>query len=181
MHRIEDRVAAAGLTGFQEAVALLRHRPPPEPDRLAVCHGDFWFGNVLEQGGQVTGVIDWSGISVLIADPAYDIGTTSVMLAAGMADLPSALRAISSWFQRGMSNRFLKLYRRRRPIDMDAVRYYQLVRCVDFLSYVAWRRLDPTLRTREGRDLLDIAGSTEGLEALFAKRTGLRLPMPRRS
>jgi hypothetical protein len=63
---------------------------------------------------------------------------------------------------------------------MDAVRYYQLVRCLDFLSFVAWRRLEPSLRAREERDMLDVAGSTEGLEVFFRKRTGIALPMPPR-
>jgi aminoglycoside phosphotransferase (APT) family kinase protein len=180
LRAIRDRVAAGGLRGYNEALDWLDARRPPEPERLAICHGDFWFGNVLMQGGSVSGVLDWSSISVLIADPAYDVGITSVMLAAGMADLPGALRAIAARFQRGMSRRFLKRYRLQRPVTDDAVRYYQLVRAVDFLSYVAWRRLDPTLRARQERDLLDVPGSTEGLEAFFANTTGLRLPMPPR-
>jgi len=97
-----------------------------------------------------------------------------------MADMPWALRVISGWFQRRMSNRFLKQYRQRGAVDMDAVRYYQLVRCIDFLSFVASRRLDPALRAREERAMLDISGSTEGLESFFSKRKGISLPMPPR-
>jgi aminoglycoside phosphotransferase (APT) family kinase protein len=180
LQSIAERIDGAGLTGFAAAMTWLMDHRPPQPPRLAICHGDLWFGNVLEEGRRVTGLIDWSSISVLIADPAYDVGTTSVMLAAGMADMPWALRLISGWFQRGMSSRFVKQYRRWRAVDMDAVRFYQLVRCLDFLSYVAWRRLDPSLRAREERDMLDIAGSTEGLEAFFRKRTSIALLMPPR-
>jgi hypothetical protein len=103
-----------------------------------------------------------------------------VALAAGMADIPAFLRIIGRWFQRGMSNRFLKAYERARDVDMTAVRFYQLVRCIDFLSYVAWRRLDPSIRAREERDMLDIAGSTEGMERFFHRATGIKLPMPPR-
>jgi aminoglycoside phosphotransferase (APT) family kinase protein len=180
LRAIRERVAAGGLRGYDEALDWLDARRPPEPDQLAICHGDLWFGNVLVEGGRVSGVIDWSSISVLIADPAYDVGTTSVMLAAGMADVSGVLRAIAGRFQRGMSDRFLNRYGRQRFINDDAVAYYQLVRCVDFLSYVACRRRDATLRARPDRDLLDVPGSAEGLEALFNRRTGLRMEMPPR-
>jgi aminoglycoside phosphotransferase (APT) family kinase protein len=177
---IQTRIEDAALPGFAAATTWLADHAPPHPRRLAICHGDLWFGNVMEEGRRITGLIDWSAITVLIADPAYDVGTTSVMLAAGMADMPRVLRLISSWFQRGMASRFLKQYRKRSAVDPEAVRYYQLVRCLDFLTFVAWRRLEPSLRAREERDMLDIAGSTEGLEAFFRKRTGIRLPMPPR-
>ena len=55
---------------------LLENRPP-EPERLAVCHGDFHPLNILVQDGIVTGVLDWPGF--IIADPALDIANTIVL------------------------------------------------------------------------------------------------------
>lgn len=43
-----------------------------------VLHGDFWPGNVLWQGGQVSAVIDWEDAAV--GDPLSDVGTARLEL-----------------------------------------------------------------------------------------------------
>jgi len=48
---------------------LRQHRPLPIPSTL--IHGDFTVDNVLILGGQVSGIIDWSGGG--IGDPRYDL------------------------------------------------------------------------------------------------------------
>jgi aminoglycoside phosphotransferase (APT) family kinase protein len=175
---IAERIDRAGLDVYRDGIRWLIQRAPAEPARLAICHGDLWFGNVLELHGRVTGLVDWSRISARVADPAYDVGASSVVLAGGMADIPAALRLIGRIVQRGMAQRFIRAYQERLPVDLERAGFYQLVRCIDYLSYVAWRRNEPTARARAERDMLDIPGSTEGLRAIFLKGTGISLPMP---
>lgn len=52
---------------------LLRHLKTNQPDRVqpALIHGDFTLDNVLVQGDEVTGIIDWAGGAS--GDPRYDI------------------------------------------------------------------------------------------------------------
>ena len=178
LERVGVRIDELRIDGLRRGYEWLQASRPPEPPRLAICHGDLWFGNVIEQAGTISGVVDWSVDSMLIGDPAYDIAVTSVVLSVGMADVPPSLRWLARRVQGGMANRFLLAYSRRGTVDTDAVRYYQLLRCVDFLSWVAARRVAPELRTKVDRDMLDVAGGTEGFIAFFHKHTGIALEMP---
>jgi aminoglycoside phosphotransferase (APT) family kinase protein len=69
---------ASKFPWLRDAVDWLIERRPPEPEQLALCHHDFHPGNILVQGGMVTGVLDWPGF--LIADPALDIANTIVLV-----------------------------------------------------------------------------------------------------
>jgi len=57
--------------------------------------------NVLMEQGRVTGVIDWS--LALVADPAFDVGSTNVVLAYAPSELPAA--AVVGLFQRAVVTR----------------------------------------------------------------------------
>ncbi|WP_149264683.1 phosphotransferase family protein [Actinomadura sp. K4S16] len=77
---------AARLTGFRDGMAAARAFPGSAPgtallaaqgNRLATAervltHFDFWAGNVLWEGGTLTGVVDWSGAS--LAPRGFDVG-----------------------------------------------------------------------------------------------------------
>jgi aminoglycoside phosphotransferase (APT) family kinase protein len=62
----------------------LRARLAPVADRLATqltprtaVHGDYWFGNLLTDKGQVVGVVDWEA-GRLIGEPVIDIARFAV-------------------------------------------------------------------------------------------------------
>ena len=179
LERMSERIHRAHLGGFVDGFQWLRIHRPAEPSCLAICHGDLWFGNVIQHRLRIAGVVDWSMDAMLIGDPAYDVGVTSVGLAVGGADVPFPLRPIARGVQILLSRLFLRAYLRRARADVNAVRYYQSLRCVDFLSWVAERRVLPSLRTHRERDMLDIKGATEGFTSFFRDRTGITLAMPR--
>jgi aminoglycoside phosphotransferase (APT) family kinase protein len=52
--------------------------PPPDPDRLALLHGDFWAGNLLWVDDLIVAVIDWEEAAV--GDPLTDVATTRLDL-----------------------------------------------------------------------------------------------------
>jgi aminoglycoside phosphotransferase (APT) family kinase protein len=60
----------ADLTGPANLLAVLRARVPPPGGRRALAHADLGAEHILEAGGVVTGVLDWSDAA--ITDPALD-------------------------------------------------------------------------------------------------------------
>lgn len=73
LERLADRFAG------DPAAARVRDRLEPAAARFAelrcpktVVHGDLWFGNVLVEGGRVSGVVDWESADVT-GDPLRDV------------------------------------------------------------------------------------------------------------
>jgi aminoglycoside phosphotransferase (APT) family kinase protein len=52
--------------------------PPPEAERSALLHGDFWAGNLLWRDDRIVAVIDWEEAAV--GDPLTDVATTRLDL-----------------------------------------------------------------------------------------------------
>jgi Ser/Thr protein kinase RdoA (MazF antagonist) len=67
--RILRRTRRATGRVRQLLARLDRDRPPDTPETL--IHGDFTLDNVLAQGDEITGVIDWGGAGP--GDPRYDV------------------------------------------------------------------------------------------------------------
>jgi aminoglycoside phosphotransferase (APT) family kinase protein len=176
---MDERFDMSALGGFRDAFAWLRAHAPPEPERRSICHGDFWFGNVIEERGKVTGVVDWSADLCMIGDPMSDVGVTSVVMKCGMADVPGPMRAIARSGQRRMAKRFVNAYRKLRPVDDAKLAYYEVLRAVEFLQFVAWRRSDPSLAPRE-HGMLDVTGATEKFAEHVTVQTGITLEWPPR-
>jgi aminoglycoside phosphotransferase (APT) family kinase protein len=160
-------------------VAWLNEHAPSDPERPSICHGDLWFGNVIEEHGKVTGVVDWSAELCMIGDPMYDVGVTSVVLKCGMADVPGPLRAIARRGQRRNAQRFVNAYGKLRPVDEEKLAYYEVLRAVEFLQFVAWKRSDPAMAPRE-RGMLEAKGATEAFPAYVRAKTGIELEWPPR-
>ena len=90
------------------AAGTARDRPP----------GHFHPQNILSEGGVVTGVLDWP--NALVADPAYDVASTRIILALtpiALSGVPAALRWVASFVRLMLVKRYLAGMRRRRPLD----------------------------------------------------------------
>lgn len=48
----------------------------PEPGRPGLVHGDFHYGNLMFNGGQITAVVDWEIAS--LGEPLFDLGSLAV-------------------------------------------------------------------------------------------------------
>jgi aminoglycoside phosphotransferase (APT) family kinase protein len=128
---MQARIGAARLRGLESAMQwLLAHRPAPVGD-AAICHGDFHPLNILLEGGRVSGVLDWAWSKV--DDPAWDVGATVALITQGPLQLPRFLRGLATAGRRWVVDRYLRSYRALRPLDLDAVRYYEALRCVGML------------------------------------------------
>jgi aminoglycoside phosphotransferase (APT) family kinase protein len=124
-------IDSAGLDGLRPGERWLHEHRPPPPERLAICHGDFHPMNILIDGGEVSGVIDWPWVGV--GDPAYDVGATVALMTQGPVDLPRPLWAIGRSVRRWIVRRYLKAYRAKLPVDQGAVDYFEAFRLLGFL------------------------------------------------
>lgn len=122
-------IAAKG-TEFPWARAILdwliKNRPP-EPERLAICHGDFHPLNILIKDGKVTGVLDWH---LYIADPVLDIANTLRLITMiKHLSVPGAESVDWETFLR----KYLDAYRAQLPLDLTNMDYYRVVQNLVFL------------------------------------------------
>ncbi len=152
---------------------LVENRPT-EQDEPAVCHGDFHPGNIMVDGDEVTGVIDWPGAA--FADPEQDVATSLVLIRAGAGELEPEVRPMIQQFL----DLYLHVYTQIRALDMEKVRYHEVAR-----SFRAFTRatalstpgISPELAPR---DHYTWAGefAMNQLRDRIAEVTGIELPMP---
>ena len=167
--KLSTIVARPEFIGLRPVVAWLEDRRPPEPRTMAICHGDFHPLNILVDGDQTTGVIDW--VNIVIAEPAMDVGSAIANIAAIPLDLPRALRIPARAVIRKALQGYEHVYRARRPLDAHAVRYYMVFRAFAQLVWVAQART-------AGRANRGAFYSSEGignLITLIRKLSGLSL------
>jgi aminoglycoside phosphotransferase (APT) family kinase protein len=110
---------------LHEGIAWLMETRPPEPERLAICHGDFHPMNILVRDGQVTGILDWPGF--IIADPVLDVANTIVLTTISAKHLLS----LSEW--KVAVEMYLDAYRAQRYLDPRYLEYYRTRRCIHAL------------------------------------------------
>ena len=120
--RIGEELRGARLDGLLPGLEWLERHRPSQP-REVICHGDFVFTNLCVEGGQVSGVFDWS--TVALAEPAWDIAATLSRLRSRVPGTPAWVDWITRRVQAGMERRYLEAYRRSAPVDLERLRYYE--------------------------------------------------------
>ena len=138
LDQLAGRIDRLSLAGLGPALQWLRDHRPGEPAQAVICHGDFHPINVLVEGDVVTGVIDWANTT--IEDPAFDVGNTRLLLAIAPLDQPPVVDVLVGFIRRFVVRRFTRAYVTRRPLDMTSVRYFEALRCLIELAWVADRR-----------------------------------------
>ena len=122
------------LDGLKPGLAWLVASRPHGPSSMAICHGDFHPLNILADHGRVSGIIDWE--NVVIAPPEMDIGSALANIATVPFGVPPVLRPVVRglvWF---LLRKYLRGYRRRRPLDDAAISYFQVFRAMAQLAAV---------------------------------------------
>lgn len=171
-------VEKPGTEPLRPAFAWLdTHRPPPAEE--ALCHLDFHPLNILYHEGGVSGVIDWANAA--FGDPAADVAVTRVILTLAPLDALPFLSPFVQVFRRLLAWRYTRAYRRHRPLNGQALAYYEALRCFKAMSHLSERRL----AERAGRPA-NAAGyawsdpaTVRRLSNRFRRITGIRLdPVP---
>jgi len=170
-------VSALGLAGLEPGAAWLRSRRPPDAADPVVCHGDFHPFNVLARDGRVTGVVDWTLRHMKLADPAYDVGATLVLLSHAPAQVPWILRGIAARLRRRLVRAYLERYRSQRALEASKLGYYEALRLLGCLVEAGEHRLAdagsaprPAKPTAFGDPRVQ-----EGMLARFRELTGVAL------
>jgi aminoglycoside phosphotransferase (APT) family kinase protein len=123
---LEDR--ASKLPWARESVNWLVENRPPEPEQLAVCHGDFHPLNILVDNGQVTGVLDWGGFAV--TDPIYDVANSVVISTIPAKHLLGSMAVYADVDWENFASSYLSAYLSENPLDLTCLDYYRVRRCV---------------------------------------------------
>lgn len=97
----------------------------PAGDRI--CHGDFHLGNMLGTWSDPV-VIDWG--DACRGDPVADVARSDLMIRLGEPPpgAPASLRLLARVGRGILVGRYLAGYRRRRPLDSDALDRWRTVR-----------------------------------------------------
>jgi aminoglycoside phosphotransferase (APT) family kinase protein len=135
LRTIAERFA---LIGLEPGLAWLDHCRPSQPREAAICHGDFHPLNILADKNRPTGVIDWA--NAVIAEPAMDVGSAIANISALPLSLPRPLRVAAQAVIGTALRRYQRAYRALRPLDDQAVLYYEVFRAIAQLVWVAQAR-----------------------------------------
>jgi aminoglycoside phosphotransferase (APT) family kinase protein len=167
--RLRTIVERAALTGLEPGLAWLDNRRPSQPREVAICHGDFHPLNILADQDQPTGVIDWA--NAVIAEPAMDVGSAIANISAVPLSLPRTLRVAAHAVIGTSLRRYQRTYRRLRPLDDQAVLYYEVFRAIAQLVGVGQARA----AGRVGGGAFHSAAGVGNLIALIRKLSGVSL------
>jgi aminoglycoside phosphotransferase (APT) family kinase protein len=171
LQRMRDLAQRPGLEGIAIGLRWLdAHRRTPGPRVL--CHGDLHPMNVLVQGREVTGVVDWA--NARLADAAYDVAQTRILLALAPLSTPRVLRLPVQALRLLVMRRYTAAYRRRRRIDEDRLQYNEAFATLSRYSE-ALHALQYPAERRSGWASWDAVRRTS---AHFAALTGHPLPVP---
>lgn len=134
------RIARGSLDGLRAAMDWLMIRRPPAAARPVICHGDLHPQNILVRGGAVTGVLDWP--NAVVADPAYDVAATRIILGLVPVELsaaPVALRGLVRLVRPLLLARYLAGFREP-PFDPEVFAYYEAASAMRHLVRAAEAR-----------------------------------------
>lgn len=128
----------------QQAISVRRHdlaaiaRSVAEraPAGTAICHGDLHPFNLLVDGDRWT-ILDWS--TAVIADPHFDLGFTTLMLANPPLGGPAPVRAIAQSVGRRLAQRFLHNYEQLSgmPVDPEQLAWGRTVHALRAITEIA--------------------------------------------
>ena len=171
LDEMEEWVERDGRDGRRLLMRWLRESAPNESEPQVVCHGDFWFGNLMA-GLRGVVVLDWtqarlsarefdlgwiriqhySRIPLPLPEPAYDV------LASLIRPLAWLLLGANGW-----------IYGLVHPVDPDRLRYFTVLNAARILLAVEDRRrsCDPK---RASGDALLLAWGSPITRALLRRR-----------
>jgi aminoglycoside phosphotransferase (APT) family kinase protein len=180
LYQLYKRVQNAKLTELEPGVIWLISHGPPEPVKPSLCHGQFFPNNVKKHGDVVTGVVNWSMDSMLIGDPAYDLGRTSAAFKCAVPDVSPSIRRLSMNVGKRFAKQFIMNYRQQRPVSKEKIRYFEMLWCID-LAAAAGESMGtkPHLLKKDFDDMrIELYKTTANAIELFRETTDISVMLP---
>jgi aminoglycoside phosphotransferase (APT) family kinase protein len=122
-----------GFEGLRPGLAWLRANRPLDPVRPSINHGDFFGGNILEEHGHVTGILDWNLVTVAGAE--CDVGGQIAVAEMSPVQAPPPVPQIAVGIGRLLARGLRRSYPGFDDLDADAVRYYAVMRAFTEMTY----------------------------------------------
>jgi aminoglycoside phosphotransferase (APT) family kinase protein len=173
---LEQRIDRAGLDGMRDGIAWLHSHQPKSGAPEVICHGDFHANNVLVVGDRVSGVIDWS--ITRIGPAEFDVGSTLMIMKLGPRGVPRVLDPVVGFLSRNLARRYYAAYRSLHPVDHNAVRYYEGLRCFQSLVWAGEHRVALSHGLTPGPNPWAAPLEANRLASHFRAISGVRLSPP---
>jgi len=151
-----NNVVRNGCPWLGEVAVWLRKNRPPEPERRSQCHGDFHPMNILVKDKEVSGVIDWPGFK--IGDPVSDMAFTIALTGIHAAQIATQAEI------ENVIERYLASYLKIRPVSLENLPYYRVMRCANALCEAA-----------EGQEYWRLPHAIKGTTEYIHEITGIRV------
>jgi aminoglycoside phosphotransferase (APT) family kinase protein len=166
---IDDYAEQINSSDLRRRAAMMRNNQPSFA-RPVVCHGDLHPFNLLFEGREVMIVLDWE--LARLADPAYDVGRTLVLLRLAPYPMSRVTRAVIQPFATALARGFERRYRERNPLDEASVRWHEALHCLRTLAIVeVGATLERGSRLRRTADVwLPVASRLEHRLAAITKQ-----------
>jgi len=127
LSELETQVGQLRTPALLNGVAwLANHKPNFAPP--VVCHGDLHPLNLLFEGDRVVAVLDWE--LARLADPAFDVARTSMLLRLSPAKVPHVPRIAARRMSRRLSKAFVENYRLHRGVDEGSLQWHEALHCL---------------------------------------------------
>lgn len=132
LDEMEAVIASYGLDGLEPGLNWLRRNRPRPAEPPCVLHLDFHPANVMVNGADCTGVLDWPESDV--GDRHADVATTLTLIRTAPVEFGRPWQRLTALPGRGMlDRRYRRAYARLLPLDAVRLSYY--------LAWAALRRL----------------------------------------
>ena len=164
-----ERTAAADRPDLAQALVALAAAEPPAGE-VVVCHGDLHPFNLLVTADGTWTLLDWT--ASLLADPAYDVAFTRLMLRHPPLNMPGPLAPIVSGAGRWLAKRFEAAYAAASGRILDPMRvdwFDALLSARMLLEVDGWRQTD-TVADHPGHPFLTIGPHAA---AALTRQTGV--------
>ncbi|MFT3728538.1 MAG: phosphotransferase [Terricaulis sp.] len=159
--KIPSEYAAAFAPGF----AWLEQNKPPVEER-AICHGDLQPLNVLADGAELSGVLDWG--ATVVGHPAVDYGAVLAIMATAPTPGPWMTRPLIRLLMNKLARDHARPYFARHKGGRTALRYFAAYNNMSQLASAA------APRGTEGGAFRSAKG-VRNLVACFRRYTNVRL------
>ncbi len=180
LYQLYKRIQNAKLDGLEEGIVWLIAHGPPEPERPVLCHGQLYPNNVIMQGDQVRCIINWSVDSILIGDPAYDIGKTSAAFKCFVPQVTQSLRRLSYKVGKRFAKQFPASYLQKQSLNKNHIEYFEMMWCIDLATSAAESVIGQShvYKKEFEEERIDLYKSAVNAVELFKNTTDVSITLP---